>query len=49
MSLQDGTEDKSKVGELVQDLIDSSPYEDEHTHIYVHYADGTWYVTRDHK
>lgn len=48
MSLQDGTDDKNKVGAKVQELLDDSPY-GEDTHIYVHCTDGHWYVTRDHK
>ncbi|GAV11404.1 hypothetical protein PBN151_1333 [Paenibacillus sp. NAIST15-1] len=49
MSMQYGADDKSKVGELVQKLLDSWPYDDEYLKIRVHYSDGSWFVTRDHK
>lgn len=49
MSLQDSTKDKSKLGDLVQQMIDNSPHIDDHTEIHVHYNNGVWYVTRDHK
>ena len=48
MSFQEGTEDKSKVGELVQKMLDTSNH-DKDTEIFVYFSEGTWYVTRDHK
>ncbi|MCY9593737.1 hypothetical protein [Paenibacillus chitinolyticus] len=49
MSMQDGTDDQSKVGEIVQQMIDSSDH-GVHTKVYVHRdEEGYWYITLDHK
>jgi hypothetical protein len=49
MSTQDGTDDKRKVGEIVQRMIDLSDH-GTHTKVYVHCdEEGRWYITLDHK
>jgi hypothetical protein len=48
MSLQNGTDDIYSVGGMVEEMLLESPH-GEDTKIYIHFSEGIWYVTRDHK